>query len=290
MNIGQTIKTIRLNKNIKVNNLYSSLLSRQAALKFESGASDTTVSKFLIILDRLNLSLEEFQSLYLSSDNKNFYYTTQYINLFYKKDIEALKSLSKEAEIEYKKTNLEKFNHYSALTLLMIDYLSNKEETNHLALKVIVDYLFTCEEWGYYEITLFTNSLIYIPSEFVDIVYPRVKKKFMLTENLLRYRNEAAIILFNILEKKILGKDVKKIKLYLTELHEIKDSTLDNMYIQTMIKYFTVISSPIINKDVQEDIKQQIIVIIDFFNFIELKSKAEQCQAFFERVQELYDF
>lgn len=271
-----------------MNTLYSSLLSRQAALKFESGASDTTVSKFLIILDRLNLSLEEFQSLYLSSDNKN--YTTQYINLFYKKDIEALKSLSQEAEIEYKNTNLEKFNHYSALTLLMIDYLSNKEETNHLALKVIVDYLFTCDEWGYYEITLFTNSLIYIPSEFVDIVYPRVKKKFMLTENLLRYRNEAAIILFNILEKKILEKDVKKVKLYLTELHQIKDSTLDNMYIQTMIKYFTVISSPIINKDIQEDIKQQIIVIIDFFNFIELKSKAEQCQAFFGRVQEIYDF
>lgn len=85
MYIGKTIRRIRLDKNMPVNKVYKGILSRPVVARFEKGLADTTVTRFLKILNNLNITLEEFEGFYIDGPNKNAYYTNGYIDAFYKK-------------------------------------------------------------------------------------------------------------------------------------------------------------------------------------------------------------
>ena len=288
MRTGETIKYIRMSKGIKAVNLYKSILSKQAAIKFENGKSDTTIEKFFMLLDRLNISLEEYDEIYRAKNNNDYYFTGQYIKLFYQKNIDGLRQLKEVATKEYENTLSEKFRHYASLIQLLIDYLNNNKPCE-TSLQIIKDYLNNCENWGYYEITLFTNAMIHFSGEYIDSVYGRVKKKITVqSKKLVRYRNEKAIILFNILEKKMIDQEIDKIKFYINELLQLKDETLDNMYTQTMIKYFVTLANAIFEKNFHGDIELQINKIIDFFIFIDMTSKSNQCRDFYMKLKNIY--
>lgn len=284
MFVGETIKEIRINKNIRSNVLYKNILSRPAISNFEKGLSDTTVEKFFILLDRLHITLEEFEVIHRKKEDTDFFYTLRYIDFFYKRDIESLKKLSIKAKSDYEVTNNEKFNHYNALITLLVDYLKEKNNSKE-ALDTIKGYLDDCDNWGYYEITLFTNSLIFFPNSYIDIMYAKVKNKLAEYQRFSRYRNEAAILLFNILEKKIIDKSTFNINFYLSELQSIQSHTLDNMYIQTMIKFFLIINTVILEK---KTYSEEVYTIVNFLEFVELNSKAKQCIKFYKRVLEIY--
>lgn len=63
-------------------------------------------------------------------------------------------------------TNQLKFLHYSVLVDLTISYVLNKKPKLK-NLKISKEYLLKCEEWIYYELVLFTNSLEF----FLEIYY-----------------------------------------------------------------------------------------------------------------------
>ena len=56
------------------------------------------------------------------------------------------------------------------------------------------------------------------------------------------------------------------------------------MYIQAMIKYFKAILD-LINGNGQEE---TVLRIIEMYEFLELDSKKEQCQTFYNKVRSLY--
>lgn len=272
MYVGKVIRDIRISKNLPSNKVYKNILSRPAIARFEKGLSDTTVEKFFEIIDVLNITLEEFEVIYKKEENKDLHYTRKYIEAYYNKDVVVLKQITIDAQNDYMITGNVKFRHYQALVSLLIDDLSGTDDYGS-DLNVLQDYLINCNNWGYYEVTLFTNTMSFYSNELIDLVYSRAKNTLLMLKNLKRYRNEIALMLFNILEIKIVSKDVRKAVFYLKELNEIKDDVVDNMYIQAMIKYFKTILD-LINGNGQED---TILKIIEMYDFLELESKKEQC-------------
>lgn len=283
MYVGKVIRDIRINKNIPSNKVYKSILSRPAIAKFEKGLSDTTVEKFFKILNVLNITLEEFEVIYKNAGNKDILYTRKYIEAYYKKNVAALKQIAFDAKKEYLETGNEKFRHYQALVLLLIEELNGTNECRE-ELDVIQNYLMNCNNWGYYEVTLFTNTLSFYSNELIDLVYSRAMNTLLILKNLKRYRNEVALMLFNILEIKIVSKKVSSARFYLTELNNIKLDVVDNMYIQAMIKYFTAILD-LIDGKYQEDV---VLKIAEMFEFLGLDSKKNQCLSFYNKVKTLY--
>lgn len=283
MKIGELIRTLRLQKNLRSNVLYKNLLSRPAIVKFERGESDTTAEKFLKMLDHLNITLEEFSIIY-NDGNKDLDYMRKYVEAFYNRDVNALYMVAEQVENEYTFTNNLKFLHYRSLILLLIDDVRGTDE--HLnEITLLQEYLMNCESWGYYEITLFANSLSFYSIELIDLVFERAKKTLQRYQNLTRYRNEIALMIFNILEKKITCKDIDGAKTYLTELENIKVSVVDNMYMQTMIKFFSAIIA-LIDGDTTKN--KSILQIIEVFSLLELKLKAAQCLEFYAKVKGIY--
>ncbi|KGR75269.1 helix-turn-helix domain-containing protein [Ureibacillus sinduriensis] len=283
MQIGTVIKEIRMSKNIPSNKVYRNILTRPAIAKFEKGLSDTSVEKFFLILEALNITLEEFEVLYYKAENKDFQYTKQYAEAYYNKNIDELRKIAQGAKKDFEFTGNVKYRHYQAIVLLLIDQLKDNHENENEQV-IIRDYLMGCNTWGYYEITLFTNTIAFHSLELIDSVYSRAINTLLLLKNLKRYRNEIALMLFNILEKTIIVKDTLRAKFYLVELKKIKNDVLDNMYIQAMIKYFSAIVEMIDGQDRNEVIMK----IISTFNFLELSSKEDQCYTFYHKVKKLY--
>lgn len=283
MQIGPVIREIRISKNIPSNKVYKNILTRPAIAKFEKGLSDTSVEKFFLILEALNITLEEFEVLYYQTENKDFQYTKQYAEAYYNKNIDELRNIAQSAKKDYDFTGNVKYRHYQALVLLLIDQLKENHE-NEKEQAIIRDYLMECNTWGYYEITLFTNTIAFHSIELIDSVYSRATNTLLLLKNLKRYRNEIALMLFNILEKTIINKNTNRAKFYLSELKVLKNDVLDNMYIQTMIKYFTAIIDMIDGQDRDEIIMK----IVDTFKFLEISSKEDQCYTFYQKVKKLY--
>lgn len=284
MYIGTIIKEIRLKKNIPSKKLYKDILSRPAIVKFEDGISDTTVDRFFKILERLNISLDEFIVIYKKEENYDLYYTRSYTEGYYTKNILLLEKLIEKAKYDYNTTRNEKFRHYQAITSLLIDDL-NESHLYNKELKIIQEYLINCDIWGYYEITLFANTLSFYSEEFIDLVYSKIVSTLLTLKNIKRYRNELALIIFNILEVKILNKNITSANFYLKELAKLQIETIDNMYIQTMITYFSLIIKLIegSNND------NSILKIIEIFNFLQLNQKSEKCMTFYIKVKKIFN-
>lgn len=283
MYIGKTVRTIRLNKNIKSNIAYKDILSRSVAINFEKGLADTTVNKFFKIIDNLHVTLEEFESFHLNQENKHAYYTNGYIDAFYHKNITELTQLIDQSSHDYKVTSNEKYNHYYAIMSLLLAELQNSTDyENHVF--ILQNYLINCNTWGYYEITLFTNTVQYYSDELIDIVYSQVTKALQHSPRKRRYQDDIAALLCNILEIKILTKNIQSATFYLNELKDNISTSPDNTYSKIMLKFFTSIIEYIQDNDKEENI----IRTIDTLAFLELQIIKEICESTYYRVKALY--
>lgn len=276
MKIGVTIKKLRKDKKIQANTMYQNLLSRPAIAKFENGESDTTVEKFIIILDRLNISLEEFEVVHRINnvvESEEIYSPAAYKKAFYAKDVRELRYLSEMSMQKYEATNLVKYSHNSAVINLLINVIENKLYTTESA-DFIQEYLSKCEYWSYYEITLFTNTLSFYSIEYIDVTYKHAKRILNSYQGMIRYKNEMAILLFNILHIKITKGHYKSLNLYLNELMIIKDECLDNMYIKIITRFYSLLIEVIQGN--QKNC-EEIFKIIAIFEYLDMHYKAEQC-------------
>ena len=66
--MGALLKKIRLSKNLTLKELASDYLSVSFLSKFERGESDISLSRFFLLLDKLDVSIEEFYGI-LYQDN-----------------------------------------------------------------------------------------------------------------------------------------------------------------------------------------------------------------------------
>ncbi|AEB28834.1 transcription regulator [Carnobacterium sp. 17-4] len=282
MKIGKVIKTIRTSKKIKTSNTYSNILSRPAISKFEKGLSDTTSTKLFQILNNLNVSLDEF---YLIYNNYNLddehTFLSKYSQYFYQNDIENLKKLKISLKEKYKVNNQIKLFHYSVLTDLTISYILN-EKPNSKSLDILQSYLLNCEDWTYYEIVLFTNSLDLFSEEQILLLYKRTKSKLEHFKMLRKYNNEIFSLLSNILVIFIKKNNINKSCFFYEELKNNMSETINTMYEKTMMIFFKELVTIMSSKNYNN---KNIEKIISLFVYLDMPLKEFQCTSLFEVVK-----
>lgn len=282
MKTGEVIKYIRLSKKMKSKNVYTDILSRPAISRFEKGLSDTTSEKFLKIITNLTISLDEFYFIYNHStvdDSSEF--LSEYSQAFYLNDLTRLKELKRVMEQKHQLTNKLVFLHYSALTDLTISYVSN--EKSHLDnLQLLKEYLLGCEEWTYYELVLFTNSLDFFPEDLILLLYKRTKEKLADFNSLNKYNNDVFSLILNILVVFITKHDKEKSSFFYQELKGSISATNNKMYEKTMLIYFNDLITMMYSKEVASP---SIDKIIGLFDYLDMPLKKAQCTSLFEIVK-----
>ena len=176
---GTTIRDIRIGKGIKQNELYQNLISKSYAINFEQGKHDISFSLLEQILDRLSVSLDEFQYIYRGYKPNEidvfFSSFSEYANL---NNMEKLEELLNECTMSENQTSRIK----AALVRSRIDQMKKFNETGSLVKaqispkdqQIIVNYLSSVQTWTYFEIVLYTNTVEYMLSEEKNVYYKLV--------------------------------------------------------------------------------------------------------------------
>lgn len=282
MKPGEFIRYLRVSKNIKANVLYFNILSRPAILKFEKGISDTTTEKLFLILNRLNVTLEEFYYIYnMKIENEDNRFLRTYFESFNSADINKLIDMREERlELFSNEKNIKNL-HYAALTDLTISHLS--KETLHIdSFNILKDYLIKCEEWHYYELVLFTNSLDFFPEELIILLYRRAKQKMIFYKQMRKYSNEVFSLILNILVFFMERNNIERTELFFNELLNNRSKTNNMLYENAMIIFMEEL---MIIMKTKIDTGAKIDEIIKIFQILDMQMKAEQCQRLYELVQ-----
>jgi Rgg/GadR/MutR family transcriptional activator len=271
---GEVIKSIRESKNLKSNNVYYDILSRPARVQFEKGLSDTSTSRLFLILDNLNVTLEEFYFIYnkmITDADQSFFF--QYTKAFYSDNINEMKEISDSLNRKYKDTNKIKFFHYYLLSKLTLTQLENKKiESNYL--KPLKDYLMSCEEWTYYEVVLFTNSVDFFSNQEIFLLYKRAKQKLLFFEMIRKNNNELFDIITNILVIQLQQNNLTLGTFFYNELSMYTSKTRKDTYEEIMLIFFLELLKMMENPNHDQ---KKINKIINIFDFLNITFRKKQC-------------
>lgn len=234
------------------------------------------------ILNNLNISLEEFYFRYnQSNENDDYYFLQKYTQYFYSNDIEGLKRLENEMYEKSKRYQQDKLLYYSVLAHLTVSDLS-KEVADEDKLHILTEYLFRCEEWNYFEIILFTNSMDFFSKDVILLLYKRLRGKLEEFKQIRKYTNELFTLVSNILVLFLKENDLNTAEKLYFDLAQYTSETNNKMYEKAMLVYFKELIKMIKYKS---NISIPTEEVIKVFDFLEMPNKKKQCLQLLEIIK-----
>lgn len=174
---GMSFRLLRKERGFTLKTMSEGIISYSYLSKFEKGESDITFRNFVLLIERLNMTLDEFLFF-------NHVRTTHYAELFQaisfayeKNDLVVLKQYYEQEKALYKKTKVvyHKCNFIMIATIIKdIDtsfFISNKN------INFLVDYIVNCSFWTTYEVSVLGNTLPLFPEDLLVILLNEVKKR-----------------------------------------------------------------------------------------------------------------
>ncbi|MBB2480559.1 helix-turn-helix domain-containing protein [Bacillus sp. APMAM] len=184
---GETLRQIRVQKGLTMKELADGICSVSFLSKFERGDSDITLGLFTKILEKLMLSFDEF--LYIHND-----YMPDQLEQFFKNVSTAYFNRNSAQLKHLKKQEIEKWEKYridiyycNVLMLQVYERIVDAKEIDENVdkedVKILSNYLFSVEVWGYYELQLYSATMLFLEAGMV------VQLSKTAYEKSIRYRN-----------------------------------------------------------------------------------------------------
>ncbi|WP_206913071.1 hypothetical protein IGL98_000752 [Enterococcus sp. DIV0840] len=162
---GTLLKKIRQEKGLSQKDIYEGIMTRQTYYLIETNANMPSFDKFLIILEKLFISVDEFLFLLdpesFPTENHLYHQLSQAV---FKKDTESLSLLTERSKQLYTTTNNKKYAHLNLISQAMF-YLNSEQITFNTIgplkslMLPIKQYLIGIDKWYLYELKLLNNSL-----------------------------------------------------------------------------------------------------------------------------------
>ncbi|EDO1218693.1 helix-turn-helix domain-containing protein [Listeria monocytogenes] len=230
---GELIRELRLSKGLTQKEVYTGIISRSYAIKFEKGEHEITLSLFEEILGQIMVSLDEFFYIYRgysSGEAEDFWNKVfTYIN---ENDVTNLQQLYHEIGVQNgKRTDLRK-----AVIRSRIQVINNFVQYNTYDVAVVSkedkatihDYLWSVQSWTLEEIRIFANSVAYLEEEvqiqFFQLVV-KASERYLFYD---RGRLQFCILFTNVTEELILHNKLKQAEQVLAKLIETATKDADN--------------------------------------------------------------
>lgn len=167
MLLGKTIGQIRRSKGINQAVLAGGIMSRSNLSRFEGGHYYPGYDKLILLLDKLEMSLEEL--LFLHEDNAPQLKRTLHLSLTEagnRYDFDRLRAVSRECRLMYESTQTEAYYHLYLLGQGVLIQHQQADEISTLPeiAAHIKPYLLGVDRWYLYEFKLLNNFLFTLSS------------------------------------------------------------------------------------------------------------------------------
>ncbi|MDG9106617.1 Rgg/GadR/MutR family transcriptional regulator [Streptococcus pneumoniae] len=245
--LGITLRKVRKGKQISICSVADEHLSKSQISRFERGESEISCIRLINILDKLHVTLDEFLILH-DEDYTNtgtFANLVQYIRKQYlSQNINNIKSLLSDSSnyilnsfektmVNYILNSFEKTMVKSILHTLDSQITPSDDE-----LLQLIDYLFTVEKWGYYEIILLGNCVRTINYNSYFILTKEMLNNYIYSSLNKTNKRIVTQLAINCLILSIDKKEFSNCSYLIDEIKELLDNEL-NFYEQTVFLYAT---------------------------------------------------
>ena len=190
--IGMLIREFRQSRNLTMKEVCDTDLSIAQLSKFERGVSEITINKLLVILDKLNITIEEFfhaeQEFELSEFEQLIVTMKEH---YIKNDAGRIIELRNEQLEKYSLKNVKFFELNAIMLSALLKDLENEKTKEPEMEEKLIDHLLEVDIWCHYEIVLFansislfnTNTLVTLTNEMISNTkyYQEIKKHRVIT-------------------------------------------------------------------------------------------------------------
>lgn len=174
---GQVLRRMREEKGYSLRQVSNGILSTSFLSKFERGESNISLSHFINVIERMNISLDEFvfsANEYKPSELDSL--MSEIASAYQRNNTSKLKIIINKEYQKWEEYGLDAYLCNSIMAEAKMLNLQKKEidkkKREHLA-----NYLFNVELWGNYELVVYANSLTIFPPETVIALSKEVVKK-----------------------------------------------------------------------------------------------------------------
>lgn len=271
-NLGLTLRKVRKGKQVSLCSVADEHLSKSQISRFERGESEITCSRLINILDKLNISLDEFLILHDNdyTNTESFASLIQYIRKQYSlKNIDNIKKLLSDRS-DY---NLNVFEKTMVKSIL--HSLDNKIIPSNSELLNLTDYLFKVEKWGYYEIILLGNCVRTINYNSYFLLTKEMLKNYIYSALNKTNKRLVTQLAINCLIISIDENEFSNCIYLITNIKKLLDNEL-NFYEQTVFLYATGYFEIKQNLDSGIEKIERAIQIFDFLGEYQLKSQYQE--------------
>lgn len=195
---GEIFKKFRESRGIRLKDVAKAGISTSQLSRFEKGQTDLTISKFMLILDEINMPIDEFMYAVHDFHRDELNELLAKIQFFVSThDINGLKKLlNSQLKSEPKR---EKFHHINIILLkIRLQDLSGENYYTEDDLKDLTDYLFSVEYWGYYELLIFANTLDVLKHETLMVLAKEMSRRSDFYKEIPNNRRMISIMLLNV--------------------------------------------------------------------------------------------
>ena len=262
--IGEIFKDLRKGKGISLETLASNGISSSQLSKFENGTSDLTFNKLQQALDGIGITLQEFEYAINQYDTNSVSYLIRQVEKLVREDnATALHQLLENInEKECKKiTILSTIYVKSAINKVDSSYELTKKEINELS-----DYLFSIEEWTYFDLCLYEMAIENLSSELVENLSKELLSKAALYYNIQKNKEKINGILLNTFVKFTIKKDVNRavyFRAILRSYLEMDNDAYSKLIFMLMNGLLTILA------DKEEEGKKEINTVLTTFHTLE---------------------
>lgn len=157
--VGKIFKKFRESRGLRLKNVVKAGISTSQLSCFENGETDLTISKFIAVLDEVNVPIEEFMYAVYDFHRDELSELLLKVNCFVSNhDVEGMKKLLyRQMESNSKRSKFHQIN--TILLKIRLQDLSVETYYSSDNLSYLTNYLFSVEYWGYYELLIFANTL-----------------------------------------------------------------------------------------------------------------------------------
>lgn len=276
MDIGGTIKKVRMGKNITQHELAKNILSRPHLSLIENNKSDISMGLLIQLLEKLHLPVDEFVFLANNcsiSESKSM--AIKLMNEANKANSKGLNLLLEDSKNMFKEYSNYEFYHISLLTEIYIRFLDNNftinEDIQNMA-NPIKNYLFNLSDWHIYDLKLFSNTLFVFDVLTVESIVDTVLNSLKKYEFYPNTREDYLNILIN-MSTYFIEKEKYKISLKFAYRGKQKTENEYKIYENIVLDINIAIANIKLYKEPEMNIKllQNRLFLLDSLNFKELK-------------------
>ena len=281
---GKIFKLIRESKKMSLKEVAADVISTAQLSRFERGISGITIDSFYSCLKNMAVSLDEFQYVYHNyTEASDLIFSSRLSEACIENNPIKLRGMLDECqklEEEFPKKKIHRLN--TIVVKAVLSYCDSDFQIGKKDIDFLTDYLFSVEEWGRYELWLFTQCVDLLTLSTLETFASEMINRTQFYNKLPANRRRIIQMLFNVISVAIEEDQLQVAMKFLNYIDNSKIPETD-LYERILVKYYQAFYAYRIgNRQAMEDMEQ----CLETLEFLDCYGLAQKLKLQIDKMKE----